>query len=246
MDENNITGSYEAIDIAPANLKESIKKLIDQNYDGFNVTVPHKQSILELCDEIDGIAQQIGAVNTVIIRDGKLLGTNTDAFGFIENLKSKVTDFKGKKSFVIGAGGASRAVIYGLLQEGIGKIILANRTIEKAQDLQKMAPDKIEIIEWDNLSQSLDDVDILINTTSLGMTGKPSLNIDLSVLPKRAVVNDIVYAPLMTDLLVEVEKRGNPVVTGIGMLVHQARPAFKAWTGIMPDATNALEAKVLS
>ena len=246
MNENNITGTYEVIDIAPEELESVVKQLIDKGYSGFNVTVPHKQSIIKLCDEIDGIAQQIGAINTVIIRDKKLFGTNTDAFGFIENIKTKVTDFKGKKCLVIGAGGASRAVLYGLLKEGVDHVFLTNRTLEKAQELQKIAPDKIDIVEWNNRSNGLDKIDIVVNTTSLGMTGKPPLEMDLSALPKNAVVNDIVYAPLMTDLLLQAESQGNDIVTGIGMLIHQARPAFEAWTGALPQVSVALEEKVLA
>lgn len=246
MKRNNIEGTYEAIDIAPENFEEGIKKLIGQNYSGFNVTVPHKEKIISLCDEVDAIAKQIGAVNTVTIKDGKLFGTNTDAFGFIENLKEKCPDINGKKAFVIGAGGASRAVLQGLIEEGVASIKLTNRTIEKAQELQKIAPDKIDIVDWNDKSAALNDVDILVNATSLGMAGQSVLEINLEALPKNSVVNDIVYAPLMTDLLQAAQSRGNVIVTGIGMLFHQARPAFEAWTGILPDVTQELKTEVLS
>ena len=243
-----IEGSYKAIDIVPENLAEDIQSLIDGGYDGFNVTVPHKQAVMALCDMLDETAQKIGAVNTVVIKEGKLHGKNTDAFGFIANIKTAQPDFifKNKTAFVLGAGGAARAVIYGLLEEGIEKIILSNRTMEKARELQSMAPDAVDVVSWEERKQALKAADLLVNTTSLGMQGKPHLEMDLSALPKTAPVNDIVYAPLMTDLLQQAKDRGNPIVTGIGMLLHQARPAFEAWTGVLPEVTGELESKVLT
>lgn len=248
LDEYHISGSYEAIDIAPDNLAAEIQRLMAEGYSGFNVTVPHKQAVMALCDGLDETAQKIGAVNVVVIRNKKLFGQNTDAFGFIQNIMTSQPDFScdGKTAFILGAGGAARAVIYGLLQAGISRIKIANRTIEKAEELKEFAPDKIDIIDWEDRSKALMDVDLLVNTTSLGMMGKPILEIDLSALPTGALVNDIVYAPLMTDLLVAAEKRGNKIVTGIGMLLHQARPAFAAWTGTMPEVTKELEAQVLT
>lgn len=247
LDQHGLEGSYDAVDIAPAELSLKIQKMVSDGYTGFNVTLPHKQNIMALCDEIDETAQKIGAVNTVSIRDGKLLGTNTDAFGFIENIKMSYADFSftGKSVFVLGAGGASRAVIYGLIQQGVKTIKLSNRTIEKAQDIQEMAPDIIQVVPWEQRSQSLDQVDILVNTTALGMVGKASLDINIESLPVDALVSDIVYTPLMTDLLKQAEARGNKVVTGIGMLLHQARPAFEQWTGILPAVTVELEQKIL-
>jgi len=247
MKAHNIKGSYKAIDIAPENLKDGIKHLISENYDGFNITIPHKQNIMGLCDEIDETAQLIGAVNTVRIYNGKLFGTNTDAFGFIQNIKTSQSsfDFKNKKILVLGAGGAARAILYGLLQEGVAEIILTNRTIETAKELAKNFQGNITVTPWEKRADLLGDIDLLVNTTSLGMQGKPPLDIDLGKLNPNALVNDIVYAPLMTDLLNHAQMRGNPIITGIGMLLHQARPAFAAWTGIMPDVTAELEAMVL-
>ena len=246
MNQSSMKGVYNAIDIAPENLKDGIQQLIDQNYNGFNVTVPHKEALKDLCDEVDDIAQAVGAVNTVIIQDKKLIGTNTDVFGFIQNIKSSSSfNFDNKTAFVLGAGGAARAVIYGLVQEGITAIKLTNRTAEKAVELQSMAPESIEIIDWDEKDKHLKNIDILVNTTSLGMVGKPTLTLSLKNLPKQALVSDIVYAPLMTDLLTQAQHRGNEVVTGIGMLLHQARPAFQKWAGILPDVTEELIEKVL-
>jgi len=245
MEFHKIKGTYEAIDIAPENLQEKIANLIVQKFDGFNVTVPHKQTVMMLCNTVDENAKNIGAVNTVIIKDQKLHGTNTDAFGFIQNIKWQSDfDFKDKTAFVLGAGGAACAVIYGLIDAGVKQIKLSNRTRENAEVLAALYPSVIKVIDWEERSQAIDNVDFLVNTTSLGMQGKPPLEISLDHLPAHALVNDIVYAPLKTDLLNNASLRGNKIITGIGMLLHQARPAFEAWTGILPDVTDTLEGKI--
>lgn len=247
LDKYNINGTYHSIEIKPEDLKSKIKNLINDNYNGFNVTVPHKENIVALCDELDDTAKKIGAVNTVVIKDGKLYGKNTDAFGFIENLKqnSKIV-LNGSKIMVLGAGGAARAVLYGLLDADASEILLTNRTMEKAVTLQSLSPSKIKIIDWVEKEKYLSDINLLVNTTSLGMKNQPALEINLQSLNKNALVTDIVYVPLMTDLLTCAQINGNEIVTGIGMLLHQARPAFAAWTGVMPAVDNDLMAKVLS
>lgn len=242
MNEHKIKGTYETIDIAPHDLKEKISDLIDQGFDGFNVTVPHKQNVMTLCDDIDHVAKKIGAVNTVVIKDKKLFGTNTDAFGFIENIKSQSDfDFNQKTAMILGAGGAARAVLYGLVSEGVSEIKITNRTQAKAEELAALYPDITQVVDWADRSQAIDNIDFLVNTTSLGMQGKPALEMSLESLPSAAPVTDIVYAPLMTGLLENASQRGNEVITGIGMLLHQARPAFEAWTDILPEVTTALE-----
>ena len=247
IEQNGLSGSYEAIEIAPEELKEKIAMLAADGYAGFNVTIPHKETIFKLCDEVDEKSRLIGAVNTVKIEHRKLYGTNTDAFGFIENIKQEAPgfDFTCGPAVVLGAGGAARAVIYGLLQEGVPRIILTNRTRDKAETLAAMAPEKITVADWDARSEILKDAHLLVNTTALGMTGKDPLDISLENLPASSVVNDIVYAPLMTDLLKNAQRNGNIIVTGIGMLLHQARPAFHLWFGVMPSVTDALQKKVL-
>lgn len=243
---HGLNGTYEAIDIAPERLKEGIETLLSQGYAGFNVTIPHKQAVMGLCNLVDDTARTIGAVNTVKIENGKLYGTNTDAFGFIENLKSqRYTIDKSKPAVILGAGGASRAVVYGLLQDGYENIILTNRTMEKAQEIAEMDEAKISAIPWDARHDGFKEAGLLVNTTALGMAGKEPLQIDLSNLAASCVVSDIVYAPLMTDLLLQAKARGNPVVTGIGMLLHQARPAFQTWFGVLPNVDDALMRKVL-
>lgn len=241
-------GSYEAIEIVPDNLEKGIRRLIDDGYAGFNVTIPHKQEIFKLCKTVDETARSIGAVNTVVIKDGALHGTNTDAFGFIENVHKSAfgVDFIHRPAIVLGAGGAARAVVYSLLQAGARQIIVTNRTADKAKDIAEMNTDIIRVAPWERRADLLRDAGLLVNTTSLGMSGKAPLDIDLTLLPDDAVVSDIVYAPLMTDLLVHAKARGNQIVTGIGMLLHQARPAFEKWFGVLPDVSEELEKKVLA
>ncbi len=245
--QHNLNGSYEAIDIAPEDLAQKTQELINQGYAGFNVTVPHKEAIFNLCSKIDEAAQKIGAVNTVTIKNGKMHGKNTDSFGFIQNIRTaaKAFDFTAGSAFVLGAGGAARAVIHALLQEGTPEIFLTNRTKSRAETLIRMSPNKIKVIEWNDF-MSLPQTNLLINTTSLGMVGKPALEIDLSALNKQALVTDIVYAPLQTNLLQQAAKRGNQTVTGIGMLLHQARPAFESWYGLLPEVDRELEELVLA
>ncbi len=243
----DLSGSYEAIDIAPENLKAGVQTLIDQGYNGFNVTVPHKQAIMDLCDDVDSNAQKIGAVNTVVIKEGKLLGRNTDAYGFIQNIKQNAPQFdlKNKDVLILGAGGAAKAVAFGLAQEGVRKIIISNRTKEKAQALKNISP-LITVIDWDEKQAAIEQVDMVVNATSLGMVGKPPLDISTSFLKKSALVTDIVYTPLITDLLKTEQQGDNLYVTGIGMLLHQARPAFEAWTGILPEVDDELQRLVLA
>lgn len=247
-----LTGSYEAIDFSCENLKIGIDKLIQDGFSGFNVTVPHKINILHLCNSVDDLANIVGAVNTVVIRDGLLHGTNTDVYGFVQNIKEDAPHFSftNGPALVIGAGGAARAVVQGLIQEGVPEIRIANRTQANVDLLIKTSssPDRVKIIHWNEKSQKnyLSDVNLVVNTTSLGMTGKDPLDIDLEHLPVSTLVNDIVYSPLQTGLLLQASKRGNATVTGIGMLLHQARPAFAAWFGVMPDVSEDLKQRVLA
>ncbi len=245
-----LKGAYEAIDSAPDQLEEDIKRLIDEGYKGFNATVPHKESVIKLCDEVSHNAQVIGAVNTVVIKDGKLHGLNTDGFGFLHNIwdVDPNFNFEDKCAVVLGAGGATRAIVSALIGERIGKIILLNRTRPRAETIREemgFMSDLIVVEDWEQRAQFLERADLLVNTTSLGMQGQPALDLDLSALPTHTLVNDIVYAPLQTDLLQAAKMRGNMVVTGIGMLIHQARPAFKEWFGFLPDVTPALKELVL-
>lgn len=244
IEKYRLAATYEALDIAPEKLEGAIRSLAEQ-YAGFNVTLPHKEKILTLCDEIDELARNVGAVNTVTIENGKLYGTNTDVFGFTENIKSKEPgfDFSSGPAVILGAGGAARAIVYALITEGVPEIRIVNRTKEKAEILIKKFKNS-RVWDWQERDQSLSGANLLVNTTSMGMKGQPELEMDLNKLPKTALVNDIVYAPLMTDLLIRAQDRGNKTVTGIGMLLHQARPAFHSWFGVMPDVDTELEKRV--
>lgn len=250
--EHGLSGSYDAIDIAPDALTEEVRSLVEQGYSGFNVTIPHKIAIMDLCNSIDKTARGIGAVNTVGIKDGKLYGTNTDGFGFAQNILSACKKegwgdwhFSNGSAVVLGAGGAARAVIHALLERGVPEILLLNRTEEKAITLSKMAKKRITVVPWTQRNEACSGANLLVNTTALGMEGKPELDIDLCALPSHALVTDIVYAPLITGLLKQANALDLRIVTGIGMLLHQARPGFDLWNGIMPDVTLALEEKVL-
>lgn len=247
IERHGLSGTYEAIDIDPEELKNGINQLIETGFNGFNVTIPHKRSVMELCDTLDETARAVGAVNTVTIREKKLHGTNTDVFGFIENIRQSAPDFDFTKgsACIIGAGGAARAVLYGLLKENVPEIRITNRTQEKSEGLKDMVNANLKVIPWQEREGALSGASLLVNTTSLGMTGKPSLELDIAALPKDALVCDIVYAPLYTNLLKQAQQQGNQIVTGIGMLLHQARPAFEEWFGVRPEVTPELEALAL-
>ncbi len=243
IEKYGLKGSYEAIDIAPGNLLPVLDRLVADGYGGFNLTIPHKELVLDWCDDIDQTAQKIGAVNTIAIKEGRSVGMNTDAFGFIQNLREGAADFdfKAGPAMILGAGGAARAALYGLIMAGCPEIIIANRTREKAEALaDEFGAGKIVVVDWDQVHNALGRAQLLSNTTALGMSGQAPLHLDLSALHPQAIVYDIVYNPLHTDLLRQARQRGNTIVTGIGMLLHQARPAFEAWFGILPDIDEAL------
>jgi shikimate dehydrogenase len=236
-----LTGHYEALDIHPDLLRERLPELLfEEGYAGFNLTIPHKEIALDICDEIDDTAHKIGAVNTVWKQGGKICGSNTDAYGFAQNLGT-VPD---GPALVLGAGGAAKAILYALQQAGCTDMRITNRTREKAKNLAQQFD--AQSIDWSDRHTALDECELLVNTTALGMTGHVALELDLDKLPQSALVCDIVYNPLMTDLLTRAQKRGNPVITGIGMLLHQARPAFEKWYGVLPDIDEELMRKVLA
>jgi len=238
----HISGEYTALPVAPDVLREIVKKLVDDGWKGFNLTIPHKEAILPFLDAIDPVAERIGAVNTVVISAGKLMGRNTDSYGFWENIRPSIAHKR--KAVILGAGGAARAVVEALDDAGFEQICIANRNLERAKILVG-ARAHITAVDWEHREAALRDADLLVNTTSLGMTGKEALSIDLALLPTSALVHDIVYSPLMTPLLLQAQIRGNPVVGGLGMLLHQAVPAFEAWFGKRPEVTPELRRYVL-
>lgn len=248
LKRHGIDGAYVPLAVAPEDLKDAVKGLKAAGFRGFNVTVPHKQAVMALMDELDTTATRLGAVNTVVIGEkGRLIGRNTDGFGFIENLRAGRPDlgFGGMTATVLGAGGAARSVIASLQDAGCTKICLVNRTIAKAEALAADIGGTIEVFGWDQAPKALEKAGLLVNCTSLGMEGQKELNLDLAALQKDAVVTDIVYAPLMTGVLRAAQQRGNPIVDGLGMLLHQARPGFAAWFGVDPTVDDELRQIVL-
>ena len=247
LKQYGIAGEYVRIPVAPENFAGQLKNLQANGFAGVNITVPHKEFALFGVDEAHPLARRIGAVNTVVVRDdGSLYGFNTDGFGFLENLKAGWSDFKPSNgpAVILGAGGAARAVVAALLDAGVPEIRLLNRTKVRAEqladELSGIGPGTLHVGEWDCRADYLDGASLLANTTTLGMKGQHPLDLDLSALPTTAVVNDIVYAPLETDLLARARLRSNPTVDGLGMLLHQARPGFENWFGTMPTVDDDL------
>jgi shikimate dehydrogenase len=245
LEKYQIAGNYSAIEVGKDELKAFVSRAIKNQFAGFNVTIPHKEEIFKICDFKSKTALLTGAVNTVVItEDHKLFGHNSDAEGFLNNLKNSIPDFdlKNKAAFLIGAGGASRAIVYALIKAGVKKIFITNRNQNRANELIKnfanFAGEKkceIEFLEQINFEEKLSECDLLINSTSLGMKGQQALTINLKNLNRDAIVYDIVYQPLMTDLLKSAQERGNKIVNGIGMLIFQALIGFEMWFKQKPD-----------
>ena len=243
-----IDGAYIPFSTHPSKLEQAVRALPALGFRGGNVTLPHKERALALVDEATPRAQRIGAVNTLIVReDGTILVDNTDAFGFIANLKQMQPAWRtaAGPAVVLGAGGAARAVVVALLDEGVPELRLINRTTRRAEEIAAAVGGPIKVVPWGARAEALKDAGLLVNSTILGQAGQAALELDLAHLPPRATVYDIVYVPLLTELLRAAQTRGNPTVDGIGMLLHQARPGFKAWFGQDPQVTPELRAFVL-
>ncbi len=243
--QHGITGSYEKVAVEPETLERFMRSVAAGDYLGCNVTVPHKEAVMGLLDEIDETAQAIGAVNTIWRYGGLLRGTNTDAIGFMANLDDRAPawDAEAVNALILGAGGAARAVVHGLQTRGVSTIWLANRTPERARQLAGEFGAPVKVVAWSEIDRLLPETNLLINTTSLGMAGSDPLPDCQSMcgrLPKAAVVSDIVYVPLQTELLAEAKKAGLRTVDGLGMLLHQAVPGFEKWFGIRPTVTPEL------
>jgi shikimate dehydrogenase len=242
-----VSGAYLPLPVQPDRLPDAIRGLRALGFSGCNVTIPHKLGVLRLVDTVDPVAARIGAVNTVVVRsDGTLSGFNTDAYGFLASLRVMRPDFKAGAGpiAVLGAGGAARAVVVALLDDGAREIRLTNRTRERADELASVDPARVRVVDWSERGAALDGVALLVNTTSQGMVGHPPLDISLDALPRSAMVSDIVYNPLETPLLAAARARGNPAVDGLGMLLHQAVPAFEAFYGVCPHVSNELRRAV--
>lgn len=244
-----LKGHYIPMDIAQADLRDALAMLPKLGFVGLNVTIPHKESVLQLADIVTDRAALIGAANTLIFRkDGRIHADNTDGAGFIANLRQNAPNWRpaAGPAAVLGAGGAARAVVAALIEVGVPEIRIANRTRPRAEALRSDFGAKVVVQEWVQASAMLDGCATVVNTTALGMTGKPEFNLSLDHLDPAALVTDLVYTPLKTQFLIEAEDRGCTVVDGLGMLLHQAAPGFERWFGQRPEVDDATRAAVLS
>ncbi len=245
--EHKIDGDYVREDVAPAAIGRFLDRL-GETYVGANVTIPHKEAAFAKLKRPDVIARALGAANTLWFENGELSGTNTDVYGFLAHLDASLPgwDRRTETALVLGAGGASRSIVYALLERGAARIVIANRTRARAEALAARFGSKVAVADWASISKALAASDLLVNATSLGMKGQPPLELDLTPLKQTAAVYDIVYVPLQTPLLAAARARGNPVIDGLGMLLHQAAPGFERWFGVRPKVTPALRALVLA
>jgi shikimate dehydrogenase len=246
--QHGIDGTYERQAVEPEQFPAFLRTMAAQGYAGGNVTLPHKEAAFRLADVCDAGAQAVAAVNTLWFESGRLHGANTDIYGFAANLDERAPgwDARPGAAVVLGAGGAARAVIRAVLDRGFQQIRLVNRTADRAEALAGLFGAAVRPVAWDERAKSLDGCDLLVNTTSLGMSGQAPLDLDLAALPARATVTDIVYAPLETALLKAAHARGNPVADGLGMLLHQAVPGFERWFGVRPAVTPELRALIVA
>lgn len=245
LKQYGIDGEYRREAVEPRAFGDFIASLAARRYVGANVTLPHKEAALRLSDP-DARARAVGAANTLWFEGGRLRSTNTDVEGFVRNLDASAPGWDEglRTAVVLGAGGSARAILYGLLERGVERILLINRTQDKAAALASAFGGRVEARAWSTLADALPEARLLVNTTSLGMTGQPPLEIDLSQMPKRAAVADIVYAPLVTPLLAQAHAIGLRTADGLGMLVHQAVRGFSLWFGLTPEVTPELRALV--
>ena len=245
--QHGLAGTYVPLAIRPEGLAAALRALHPLGFAGCNLTIPHKQEAMKIVDEVDALAKAIGAVSCVIARPGgSLFGTNNDCFGFIHNLKQEQPGWRADAGpvAVIGAGGGSHAVCYDLVQEGAKEIRLVNRTPARAQEIAAAFGGPIKALAWEEHHDALAGAAMVVNTTSCGMVGQPPLDIKLDRLPRNALAADIIYIPLETPFLAEARRSGNRTVNGLGMLLNQGRPAWKAWFGIEPEVTAELRAMV--
>ncbi|WP_082070166.1 shikimate dehydrogenase [Bradyrhizobium sp. LTSP885] len=239
-----IEGGYLIEAVPPADFKDFVLRLSFRGFVGANVTIPHKEQALALSTP-DERARAVGAANTLWFEDGELRSTNTDVEGFINNLDACAPGWdKAEDALVLGAGGAARAVVFGLIERGIARVHLVNRTIDRARALADQFGARVHPATWDAVPDLLPRAGLLVNTTSLGMHGQPALDIDVGLLPQASVVSDLVYVPLVTPLLAAAQARGLKTADGLGMLLHQAVRGFELWFGQRPQVTPELRALV--
>jgi shikimate dehydrogenase len=241
--QHGLSGTYFPVAVKPEGLGAALRALPALGFAGCNLTIPLKQEAMKIVDEVDAVAKRIGAISCVIVRpDGTLAGTNNDWYGFVHNLRQAQPGWRADAgpAVVLGAGGGSRAVCYGLMQEGAKEIRLVNRTFTRAKAIAEEAGKSVQALHWEQRDDCLEGAALVVNATSQGMTGQPPLDIRLDRLASDALVADIIYSPLETPFLAQARKRGNRTVDGLGMLLHQGRPAWKAWFGIDTEVTPEL------
>lgn len=239
----DLAGTYVPLAIKPEGLAAALRALHPLNFAGCNLTLPLKQHAMTIVDEVDETARRIGAISCIVVRpDGTLAGTNNDWYGFVQNLKQELPDWRADAGpvAVLGAGGGSRAVCYGLLQEGAREIRLVNRTFARAKAIADEFGGPITPLPWEQRHDALEGVAMAVNATSQGMVGQPALDIDLDKVPQSALAADIIYTPLETPFLAAARARGSRTINGLGMLLHQGRPAWQRWFGIEPEVTAEL------
>jgi len=239
----NLRGSYVLLPVEPTNLQDALKGLRALGFAGCNVTIPHKVEAMKAMDWVHPVAKQMGAINTIVVQpDGALHGFNNDGFGYIQSIRDAKSNWQANAGpiTVLGAGGAARAIVLSLINEGANEIRLINRTKSKAEDLATEFGSVVKVIDWSERHSALSGVSMLVNTTNQGMHGQPNLDLHLDDLPTSALVSDAIYIPLETPLLESARMRGNATVNGLGMLLNQARPAFQAWFGVLPEITPDL------
>ena len=247
LKQYGIEGKYEAYGVEPENFEQFLKELPKSEFVGGNITIPHKEVAFANVDQLDEAAKAIGAVNTLWLEGEKLCGGNTDAYGFSANMDQFAPEWReGKRAFVMGAGGAARAIIYAILEASFEEVHIVNRTLERAENLAKLFGENCKAHPWDELQDLLSQTDFIVNTTSIGMgSSDASMMTDLSTLQKSAIVTDIVYTPLETPFLKSANALGLKTVDGLGMLLHQAVPGFEKWFGIRPEVTDELREHIL-
>lgn len=242
-----LRGAYVLLPVQPDKLDVALRSLPILGFSGCNLTIPHKVAAMEIVDRVDPLARRIGAVNTVVVEaDGSLTGFNTDGFGYIQSLFDVQPEWKADAgpAVVVGAGGASRAIIVALLERGAQEIRLTNRSADKANNMAEEFGQTVVAVPWHERHEALAGAALVVNTTNQGMHGELALDLNLDLLPSTALVSDIIYVPSETPLLAAARERGNITVNGLGMLLHQARPAFAAWFGVQPEVTSALLERV--
>lgn len=244
--DHGIAGSYEPIEVAPDALPAFFERLRTGEFAGGNVTIPHKEQVFSLADSVDPLATTIGAVNTLVVEDGRVHGFNTDYMGFLGNLDQNAPGWdRGlERAIVLGAGGAARAILVALRERGVKDIVVLNRTVDKAAELCRSIAGPFRAGPLSSFATEAAEAGLLVNTTSIGMHGSRFEDFDLGLLPKTALVTDIVYVPLETPLLADARALGLATVDGLGMLLHQAVPGFEAWFGVRPEVTASLRARI--